>query len=154
GLHSIEVIVLLGRSSFLTLDALQWCQDQDIALLIIDRSGCLVSVVTPPAPPKISLRRAQYTADPLPLARDVLSRKIAAQTWARPEIARPGDSALREPDQAGTCDALRLIEGRLAQDYWTASAIELTWKGKGIPDAWRSWETRSSWNGTPRHARH
>jgi CRISPR-associated protein Cas1 len=31
--------------------------------------------------------------------------------------------------------------------------LQFTWKGPGIPDEWRRFETRTSWNGTPRHAR-
>jgi CRISPR-associated protein Cas1 len=155
GLHHISCIVMLGRHGGLTLDALQWCQDQGIGVLVIDRQGELTSVVTPPAGAKISLRRAQYAADPVEMARDTLLRKIAAQVWAQPELVEWADIARREARAATTCDELRLIEGRLATCYWLGwRDLQVTWKGPGIPDEWRRFETRSSWNGTPRHARH
>jgi CRISPR-associated protein Cas1 len=52
------------------------------------------------------------------------------------------------------CDELRLIEGRLAMVYWMTWRMDVPWKGPGVPDEWRRFESRSSWNGTPRHARH
>jgi CRISPR-associated protein Cas1 len=153
GLHQVSCIVMLGRHGGLTLDALQWCQDQDICLLVIDRAGELTSVVAPPAAAKITLRRAQYAADPVELARDTLLRKIAAQEWAKPELREYADASRREALAATTCDELRLIEGRLATVYWMAWRFDLTWKGPGIPDEWRRFDSRTSWNGTPRHAR-
>jgi hypothetical protein len=86
GLHQVSCIVVLGRHGGLTLDTLQWCQDQSIAVLVVDRQGELTSVVAPPVAAKITLRRAQYAADPLEMARETLLRKIAAQEWARPEL--------------------------------------------------------------------
>jgi CRISPR-associated protein Cas1 len=155
GVHQVSCIVILGRHGGLTLDALQWCQDQGIAVLVIDRQGELTSVVTPPAPARISLRRAQYAASPVEMARDTLLRKIVAQEWAQPELGEWAEIALREASAATTCDELRLIEGRLATCYWLGRRdLQVTWKGPGIPDEWRHFETRSSWNGTPRHARH
>jgi hypothetical protein len=134
GLHHVSVIVLLGRHGALTLDALQWCQDQIIAVVVVSRSGELVSVVTPPTPAKISLRRAQYAADPLAMARDTLLRKIAAQEWARPQITEFARTARERVKQAGTVDELRLIEGRLATSYWTNSRMDVAWKGRGVPE--------------------
>jgi CRISPR-associated protein Cas1 len=154
GLHQVSCIVMLGRHGGLTLDALQWCQDQGIALLVVDRQGELTSVVAPPAAPKISLRRAQYAADPMELARDTLLRKINAQEWAKPELHEYADMSRHEARAATTCDELRLIEGRLATVYWMGWRMDVTWKGPGVPDEWRYFESRSSWNGTPRHARH
>jgi CRISPR-associated protein Cas1 len=129
-------------------------EDQGIGVLVIDRQGELPSVVTPPAPAKISLRRAQYTAELVEMARDTLLRKIAAQEWAQPELHESADIARREARAATTCDELRLIEGRLATCYWLGwRDLQVTWKGPGIPEEWRRFETRSSWNGTLRHAR-
>ncbi len=61
GTHGVSCIVLMSTKGSLSLDALQWCRDQAITVLTVDRNGQLTSVVSSPAPAAITLRSKQYS---------------------------------------------------------------------------------------------
>lgn len=153
GVHEVRTIILLGQSGSVTLDALQWCQDQDICLLVIDRDGQLTTAVSPPSPPLVELRRLQYRADPLPIARLLVVHKLRESAKARPMVTEEMQAWKRDADKAASLEALRIIEGQAAITYWNAWRMELRWTGQH-PTYWNTFKQRESPIGSQSSARY
>ena len=61
--HGLQAIIFLGEGGFITIDAIKWCEAQDVAICVLDWHGELVSVTQPTPPNDVSIRRAQFAAD-------------------------------------------------------------------------------------------
>ncbi len=156
GARSVDTIVLMTTRGSLSLDAIQWCADQRVAVLVLDRDGNLASVVQAATPAKIERRRRQYTMPPatsLDLARRLVARKLTSSIEARPMAALPLHGFQKDLGAARSIDEVRLIEGRAAGIYWAAWTFPLHWKGT-VPESWAVFTQRTALNGTPRHAVH
>jgi CRISP-associated protein Cas1 len=154
GVHSIQAVVLLGHGGNITVDAMRWLAVQRIGLFVLGVDGELVSVSTPPAAHAIALRRSQYAADGLMLAKAVLSRKLAGCMTARPKLAGTFARSMQDMRRTDSVDELRLIEARAAVLYWKGWAMRLRHYA-GFPGHWIEFDGRSSGiSGTPRHATH
>jgi hypothetical protein len=68
----------------------------------------VVSVTTPSPPYAVSLRRALYNVDPMPVSRPVLRGKLAACIAARPKIGEALDRSMAEIAAATTVEHLTL----------------------------------------------
>lgn len=73
-----EAIVTTGWGGSLTVNAVRYCADHKIALIMLDWGRDLMSVVATPAPRAAKLLRAQCSADPLIIARAIIRAKIEA----------------------------------------------------------------------------
>jgi CRISP-associated protein Cas1 len=155
GTHGVQCIVLLASSGSVTLDALQWCRDQNITVLVLDRNGQLAAVMTPPWPANVLLRRMQYTADPLPIAKCVVAWKLRESSLARPAIVEEMQTHKQLVDGAETLDALRMVEATAARVYWTSWDMGVWWADREVPPHWRTFDRRESHlSPSGRHATH
>lgn len=153
GLHETSCIVLLGSAGTVTLSAMQWCREQGIALLTIDRHGTLCGVVEPVG--KYStLRRAQYLIDPLPLAQRIVAKKLRACIEAKPSIELFLRQFIKELPTTRRLDELHMVEARAALVYWNAWRFDLRFKGGAIPDSWHSFTQRESVLSSGSNGRH
>ncbi|MGI8825226.1 MAG: CRISPR-associated endonuclease Cas1 [Chloroflexota bacterium] len=149
GIHGIASIVMLGDSGTVSLAAMQWCRDQDITLLTVDRYGALCGVVEPSGGGAkhcqySTLRRRQWTIAPMPLARELVAWKLRACMLARPETELAMRSGMRDLDGVQRLDTLHMLEARAAGLYWSCWSFDLRWTGRGVPDAWRRYDKRAS----------
>jgi CRISPR-associated protein Cas1 len=167
GVHGIShIIMLANKKGSITLDALAWCESQDIRLSILDFQGtCIQSFSSSHADAR--LRRLQYAAADNGMAGmvscELVKRKIEGQRdtlLVHPEL--PGrDEAVRVlndalawfllpslPTRFYDIDWLRTYEGRAADAYFRAwKGLLIKWdKGvvKSIPPHWKSVAERSS----------
>jgi CRISPR/Cas system-associated endonuclease Cas1 len=130
-----------------TFDALYWLARQDIALIALTYAGDVTTIM--PAPSVV--RQHAAAADPLPIARWLILRKIEAARATLTEICPTAVAAtsvierslieLRdEPPQ--TLATLRGIEGRCGAAYFGALRTRpLRWAGikrRPIPDDWHA----------------
>jgi len=152
GTHKTEAIVIAGHSGTLSLDALQWCQDQGIAILALDRDSRLTSVVSPRIASYAELRRLQYDADALPLARALVGMKLRASAEARPQVRDVMEEHSRLVNSAPTLQAVRLLEGQAGMRYWEAWRLNLRWRGHA-PATWQAFTQRESPIGSQSGAR-
>src|SRR5579859_2270076 len=60
--HGVNRIILASDTGLATLDALKWCQEQEIALVMLDARGKIIQFLTPETLSDANLRRAQYAA--------------------------------------------------------------------------------------------
>jgi len=160
--HGVERIVCVAPSGSLSFDAIQWCHEQAITLIVLDRDGELLTAMTPDGPGQaadVTLRRRQYeaalTGHDVAVARWFIQRKLDGQRdTLRRFPALPGaavgvnglDAALTDmeapdagPDAEGCAGldsiiGVRLYEGRAAALYFDA------WTG--YPLRWRKADRR------------
>ncbi|AKH38459.1 MULTISPECIES: CRISPR-associated endonuclease Cas1 [Nitrosomonas] len=144
GVHAIRAIIVLNTTGNLSTAAIQWCSDQRIALYVLDRDANLTALTHPIIPHVISLRRLQYTVEPIALAKVILQRKLEACIKVKPELAASFATFAASITEAKTLEALRLFEARAALAYWSAWKGPLKWKEKGAPTEWKSFTQRAS----------
>jgi CRISPR-associated protein Cas1 len=92
----------------------------------------------------VSLRRLQYTLNPLELAKGILVRKLTACIRIKPELSSDLEPFIHSVTDAKALETLRLLEARAAIIYWSAWTIPLKWKEKRIPEDWNHFSQRAS----------
>ncbi len=171
GVHEVEAIVILSDKGNMTIDALNWCQSQNIMISIIDFDGNLKQCLTSEPVSNASLRRKQYLASEgeqaANIAYQLLCRKALEQltllqsrqlvkdkkdTQARAcQIFEDSMKWLDLPDlpRWKDIDYMRTFEGRLSKAYWCVfEKVELKWKKgeiKSIPPHWIKAGIRASY---------
>lgn len=160
-------IVVVDGDGSVTFDVLAWLSAQGIPLVQVNWRGEAVVVAGGGyvADPKLVLaQRAAQASNrrAMAISRQLVADKIAAScdtlTQVQPSSVR--ERALQELEASAremktrpprTMDALRGIEGRVAQAYFAAwRPIPLRWKGIGrkpIPDEWHRIGPRTALNG-------
>src|SRR5206468_2755958 len=89
--HGLKRVVCIGSDGFVSLAALRWLADQDVAFTMLERDGKVLAVTGPVRPSDAKLRRAQGTAHSsgaaLRIARELIVRKLDGQeTVARHKL--------------------------------------------------------------------
>jgi hypothetical protein len=70
-----EAIAMMGWGGNVTINAVRFCADHDVAIIMLDWSRDLMSVVATPAPRAAHLLKRQCGANPLPMARAIYRGK-------------------------------------------------------------------------------
>jgi CRISPR-associated endonuclease Cas1 len=161
-------LVIIGRSGYVTLDALRFLHDTGAAFVHVDTGGELIAASTPSGADLAGLRRAQALAGDGPagleVARSVLSQKVAGQRGMLDEL--PGstvdnmelvDRALAEISSATALDLLLAAEAQAAAAYWQAWApLPVSFPRRDavkLPEHWLTFGQRASLiTGVPRLA--
>jgi CRISPR/Cas system-associated endonuclease Cas1 len=83
GLVPIKTIVILARSGSISLEALHWCKEQGISIVMLEGKGNLLYSFAPETESNAKLRRLQYQAGDTGMsgyvARELVRKKIVAQ---------------------------------------------------------------------------
>src|SRR5260370_8844216 len=153
GVHGIAHIIILAKTGNITLDALNWCKEQEIAVTMIDRDGSLFQAITPTHTSNAVLRRAQYRADDEKagqIACAIVRLKLIEQqaTLAKHSELPQGTRAHeiftdiltwfdmpQLPARYYDVDFLRTVEGRAAKAYFES------WVG--LPLKWEKTDRKS-----------
>lgn len=156
--RSIRRLVVLGRSGFLSLEAVRWCEAVGIALMVVD-DGVAVLASTRSGCDDARLRRAQAMAWGSPVglavALDLLGCKITAQADTcyllpvpRPDVASTLLMLADTLSGATAVDDARQLEAAAAAAYFEAwSDVEVMFAPtdhQGLPDHWRRFAGRGS----------
>jgi CRISPR-associated endonuclease Cas1 len=165
--HGLRRLVVVGSDGFVSLSALRWLADQDVAFVMLERDGSVLVATGPVRPSDARLRRAQSLAHQsgvaVRIARELIYRKLVGQErLVRERLNDPSTAdrilqlrvALAE---AETVLSVRQLESQAAQAYWSA------WRNlpvlfpsadlPRVPDHWRTFGTRKSpLTGSPRLA--
>jgi CRISP-associated protein Cas1 len=153
--HSLNAIVFMGEGGAITIDAIKWCEAQGVAICVLDWHGALVSVTTPQAPTDVSIRRAQFAADRLTVAKAILRQKLASQRQTEKLSPNSYRAAISEIKAARSVDEVVKIEGRMALEYWSNWRFALKFKKRNWPSQWTHFVYRASQiSGGPRYATH
>jgi CRISPR-associated endonuclease Cas1 len=177
GVHGVERIICLDPQGSLSFPAVRWCAEQEITIVLLDRSGNLLSTLTPEATADAALRRRQYlaqaTGQDVLICQELLRRKLAAQraTLVRhPDL--PGHAHALDvlatalawlmlpelPLWLMSVDMVRTYEARTARAYFAAwDGWPLRWDKAGtkrVPPHWKTARDRSSPLSPGSNARH
>jgi CRISPR-associated endonuclease Cas1 len=165
--HGLNRLILIGSDGFITLEALRWLADQDVAFVMLERNGKLICVTGPVRSSDARLRRAQALAGRsevgLEIARTLIERKLSGQEQVVRQTLLSDGSADKIAHyrsalpNAATLDKIRLIESQAAATYWaTWHNLPISFPRKDesrVPEHWRIFGTRfSSLSGSPRVA--
>jgi CRISPR-associated endonuclease Cas1 len=165
--HRLRRIVIVGIEGMVSLAALEWLSDQNIALVMLERDGSVRLSTGPVAASDTRLRRAQACAGhsdcALDIARHLVDLKLSGQeALVRDKLGdyAAADSIARFRSQLGsakTIDDIRMIEGHGGGTYWTAwQRVKVLFPKSDlarVPDHWRVFGTRRSpISGTSRRA--
>lgn len=156
--RSVRRLVVLGRSGFVTLEAVRWCEAVGVALVVLDDGEALLASASTGVD-DARLRRAQATAwgsdVGLAVAIELLGRKITAQADTcyllpvpRPEVASTLLALADTLSGATTVDGARQLEAVAAATYFEAWAgVELRFAVtdvKILPHHWQRFDGRRS----------
>jgi CRISPR-associated protein Cas1 len=165
--HGIRRLVIIGSDGIVSLSAIRWLADQDVAFVMLERDGTVLTTTGPVRPSDARLRRAQALAHhsgiALKIARELIRQKLSGQERLARELLKNSRVAEfiakshAEVDSAGTIQAIRQIEAQAAQAYWSAwrnlRVIFPTKDLRRVPDHWRTFGSRKSpLTGSPRLA--
>jgi CRISPR-associated endonuclease Cas1 len=154
----IKRVIVLGHSGTVSLEALRWLHELDIAFVQIGPDGELIASGAPSAIRDTRLRRGQaiamHSAAGLSLSRDLIAEKLRGQSHVLDLIEGQLENRTlvhemtERLETAETLEALRFFESRAAAAYWNAwERIPIHFAGrdsKSIPSHWRSFGTRRS----------
>ena len=165
--HGLHRLVMIGSDGFITLEALRWLADQDVAFVMLERNGKVICVTGPVRSSDARLRRAQALAGQsmvgIQIARELIDKKLAGQEKvARYKLLAEDNADMicryrEELPSADTLERIRLIESRAAAVYWSLwRNLPVAFPKKDesrIPTHWRSFGARMSpLTGSPRVA--
>lgn len=144
GVHGIKAIIIVGYAGYITLDAIEWLAQQNVALYTMDLVGDLcLNLIPAISPHRPFLRRSQYTANSFLIARSIVIEKLNEAVRVKPELTLIYRRILNDISQMNSLEMLRLAEGRAAQLYWNQWNFELA-HYKDLPEHWRQYSNRTS----------
>ncbi len=153
--HGLSAIIFLGSSGLVTFEAIKWLEAQGIGLFVLGWYSELISVSQPASSASIELRRAQFSADRLRVARAVLTEKLNSGAVLGKLSPAAHDKATARVKTAKSVDDLLAIEAQAALDYWSNRRFSLKHRRRNWPDQWTEFHYRASpISGGPRHAMH
>ena len=153
--HGLSAIIFLGSSGLVTFDTIKWMEAQGIGLFVLGWYGELISVSQPALSASIELRRAQFSADRLEVAKAILVQKLVSGARISKLSKAALNKAMARLNAAKTVDELFPIEAEAALDYWSNWRFSLKHHRRSWPDQWTDFTYRvSALSGGPRHATH
>ena len=157
--------VILGRSGFMTFEALRWLADVGIGWIHLDPDGRVLATSSSLGLDDPRLRRAQAMAWETPagirVAQDLLRAKLAGQAVVAADL-RDAEAAattierlVPELDRATSPAELMIVEAAAAAAYWDAwTSVSIPWiraDEARVPTHWRTVGGRASpLTGNPR----
>ena len=156
--HGLRRLIVIGNDGLISLAALRWLADQNAAFVMLERDGHVLATTGPVRPSDARLRRAQALAEhsgaALVIARELISRKLAAQERVVRDKLLDSKTAdviaplLAEVERAETMDAVRWLESQGASRYWGVwRDLPICYPKKDlqrVPEHWRTFDTRGS----------
>jgi len=144
-----------------------WLSAQDVAFILLQRDGRVVTTTGPVRPSDARLRRAQSVAlqsgVAMEIARELINQKLSGQeTLARDDLADSRATQLIASTRTAlkdttTMESIRYLEAQAGHAYWAAwRSVQVAFPRadlRRVPNHWRSFGTRiSPLSGSPRLA--
>jgi CRISPR/Cas system-associated endonuclease Cas1 len=144
--HKPYAIVLIGWGGRITIGAIRFCADHDIALIILDWGRDLMSVALTHAERAERIIRAQVGADRLGVSKSIISAKIKAHFDVGAIDEASASRWLARTKNAPDVAALTMTEALAANQAWAGREVILRWREAGyVPPTWKHpWNIRRS----------
>jgi CRISPR/Cas system-associated endonuclease Cas1 len=123
---------------YVTIEAIRFCADYNIAVIILDWSRDLMSVVSPSVRQSGPLIRSQAVCDPLPIAKALIRAKIEAHATLGAISHVAASTAIASLHRATSIAAILIIEAQAARLAWVDHTIAMQWREAGVvPNGWK-----------------
>jgi len=153
--HGLKRLVIIGADGIISLAALRWLADQDVAVSVLERNGKVLFVTGPVYPSDARLRRSQALAIQsgvaLEIARELVGQKLDAQAQLVREkllddaTARTIAEFRKELATADSSESIRLLESQAARAYWSRFAnLTVNFPKSDLPRVPRHWSVFGS----------
>jgi CRISPR-associated endonuclease Cas1 len=156
--HGLRRVIVIGSDGMVSLAALRWLADQNIAFAMLERDGSVLLSTGPVAASDTRLRRAQACAVHSPAAVDIVRHLVGLKLSGQEALVREklgngtaADLIARsraQLDKADSIDDLRMYEGHGGSAYWTAwQNVEIRFPKSDlarVPEHWKTFGTRRS----------
>jgi CRISPR-associated protein Cas1 len=153
--HGLSAVIFLGSSGLVTFEAIKWLEAQGVGLFVLGWYSELISVSQPASSASIEIRRAQFSADRLRVAKAILAEKLSSGARLGKLSPAAHAKATERVKTAKSVDDLLAIEAQAALDYWSNRRFSLKHRRRNWPDQWTEFSYRASpISGGPRHAMH
>jgi CRISPR associated protein Cas1 len=113
-----QAIVMTGWGGYITIEAIRFCTDYNIAVIILDWSRDLMSVVSPSVKQSGMLICVQAACDPLPIAKALIRAKIEAHAKVGAISHTAATNAIASLHRATSIAAILIIEAQAARLAW------------------------------------
>jgi CRISP-associated protein Cas1 len=149
-----QSIVMTGWGGYVSIEAMRFCIDHSIAIVILDWTRDFMNVIAPAGKCAALLARSQIAADPLSIARAMVIAKIEAADAVGSISSHIVNRTLTQLREAISVDAVRLIEAQAARVSWEGMSIALQWRSPvRVPPHWKLPWTNRNRRGSARYAR-
>ncbi len=141
--HIIKTLILAGAGGPVTVEAIRWVEAERVGLLIANRSGEGFSLFSTDATLNASktatpLRRKQFMADPLKVAKHIVRLKIESMKLDQEAVRE----AMERLKRARIVYDAVSVEGMATRLYWARwRGFEIKFRDK-VPEAWKTFQTR------------
>src|SRR6266496_356655 len=88
GVHRIKQIIVVAKSGYISLDAIEWTANQGITVIMLNFKGELLSVLTPKQPRNVKLMYLQWQASKSELVLTISKELIKMKTHAQIETLK------------------------------------------------------------------
>jgi len=167
GVHRIKQIIIVAKSGYISLDAIEWTANQGITVIMLNFKGELLSVLTPKQPRNVKLMYLQWQASKselvLTISKELIKMKTHAQIETLKAISHKQyhanyrfniptwkviENELTDLDPLQSIESVRMFEARLSMMYWgTFKDIPIAFDGrsaKKVPTHWLQVTERQS----------
>src|SRR6516165_10251333 len=156
--NGLKRLVVIGSDGVVSLGALRWLADQDVAFVMLERDGSVLATTGPVRPSDARLRRAQSLAGrsgiALDIARELIRQKLTKQeevarnTLNDSEAAQKIASARAALTNASAVENIRYLEAQGGLAYWSAwRSVPVVFprtEMRRIPKHWQNFGARIS----------
>jgi CRISPR/Cas system-associated endonuclease Cas1 len=133
-----QAIVMTGWGGYITIEAIRFCTDYNIAVIILDWSRDFMSVVSPSVKQSGPMICAQAACDPLPIAKALIQAKIEAHAKVGAISHAAASNAIASLHRATSIAAILIIEAQAARLAWVEHTIAMQWREAGsVPKGWK-----------------
>jgi CRISPR/Cas system-associated endonuclease Cas1 len=131
-------IVMVGWSGFVTIEAMRFCFDHGVAIIILDWTRDFLTIVAPPARQSAAMIRAQATIEPLPIAKALITAKLEAHAALGAIDNSTCAAALDRLAFASSLPHVLMAEAQAARSAWMKHEVMLSWREAGpVPKSWK-----------------
>jgi CRISPR-associated protein Cas1 len=148
---------MTGWSGLVSIEAMRFCHDNNITIVLLDWSRNFLSIVAAPATQSAMVVRSQCAANPINVAREITRQKLAAYVSVNALLVSQVRAYSLKADAVQNISDLLALEALAARMAWkTIPPIQWRSGGPPIPPAWKlPYSTRGRYKaGSPRHASH
>ena len=136
----VERIIVTAVDGYVTLDAMRWCKDVGISVVMLDPTG-EVLMTSEPTYYEGRLHRAQALGS-IEAVRYIMERKIKGQ-YEVSGSSRVKEHLIRLPD-AETIDEISALEAKASRASWRSiKGTEVKFRDD-VPEHWKTFQTRYS----------